>query len=100
MPDHPVTRSVRPGAPALLRGRGGGEPVADPGDGEDEERPAGGVLDLAPKVAYMDVDDAGLDRVLVAPDMVEDLLAREHLARIAGKERQQVELRVGQLDLV
>src|SRR5713226_1768334 len=57
-------------------------------------------FDLAAQVADMHVDDPGLDRILVTPDRVEDLLPAQHLPGIAGQERQQVELGVSQLDLL
>ena len=45
----------------------------------------------------------GIDRVLVAvvlvaPDVVEQVHAREHLARVSGEEIQQIELPRGELD--
>src|SRR4029077_12123546 len=76
------------------------EPVADAGHGEDVVRTRGLRLDLPAQVPDVDVDDARLDGVFVAPDGVEDLLAAQDLAGVAGQEGEQVELRVGQLDLV
>jgi len=77
-----------------------GEAVPDARHGEDVVGPRRLRLDLPPQVADVDVDDPRLDWILVAPDRVEDLLAAENLARIAGQERQQVELSVGQLDFL
>jgi len=57
------------------------------------------LLDLPPQISDVDIDHAGLDRVLVAPHMVEDLFAGQHFAGVRGEERQQVELRVGQQHL-
>ena len=57
-------------------------------------------LDLPAQVADMNVDDASLDGVFVAPDRVQDLLPAEHLSGVAGKKGQQVELGVGQLDFL
>src|SRR3979411_2626530 len=83
---------------SLESGRAGvGEAVADSRHGQDVIRTRGLALDLPPEVANVDVDDACLDRVFVAPDRVEDLLPAEHLARIAGEEGQQVELGMGEL---
>src|SRR5207248_3123090 len=78
---------------------GVGEPIPDSRHGQYVERPRGHDLDLAPKVADVDVDDARLDRILVAPDCVQDLLAAEHLARVAGQVGEEVELGVRQVDL-
>jgi hypothetical protein len=53
-----------------------GEAVANPRHREDEEWVGGVLLDLPPQVADVDVDHARLDRVLVAPDVVQDFFAR------------------------
>src|SRR6185437_13874212 len=76
------------------------EPVPDAGYREDVVGPRRLAFDLAPQVADVDVDHPGLDGVFVTPDRVEDLLAAEHLAGVAGEEGQQVELGVRQLDLL
>src|ERR1700686_116450 len=67
---------------ALAEFPGAGEAVADAGHRKNEERMGRILLDLSPQVADVDIDHARLDRVLVAPHMVEDLLARQDLARV------------------
>src|SRR5437660_6140183 len=52
-----------------------GEPVADSRHGEDVARVPRVGFDLAPQVADVHVDDACLDRMLVAPHRAQDPLA-------------------------
>src|SRR5207253_944477 len=78
--------------------------VVDPRDldgqlRQDEERMRRILLDLPPQISDVDIDHAGLDWVLVAPHMVDDLFAGQPFAGVRGEERQQVELRVGQQHL-
>src|SRR3990170_3276792 len=68
----------------------GGEAVADVAHGLDEDARAR--LDLAAQTADVDVDGAGAAEVLVAPDTVEQRLAREHLAAVRHQKAQQLEL--------
>src|SRR5947208_1501250 len=93
-------------APPLPDGRapltefaGAGEAVADSGHRQDEERMRGILLDLPAQVADMDIDHPRLDRVLVAPHMVEDLFAGQHFAGVRSEKREQVKLGVGQQHL-
>src|SRR2546421_10432124 len=79
---------------------GVGEAVPDPRDGQDVIRTRGLRLDLAAQVSDVDVDHPGFDWILITPDRVQDLLPAEHLAGVAGEEGEQVELGVGQLDLL
>src|SRR4051794_40671748 len=55
-------------------------------------------LDLRPQPLHVDVDQPGVGGVPVAPHLLEQQLAGEHLARLAGQGHQQVELQRGQLD--
>ena len=56
-------------------------------------------LELAPQVADEDVDDVGLDVGRVAPHEREQLVAGEHLARVADEDVEQVELAAGEREL-
>src|SRR3977135_2093139 len=76
-----------------------GEPGPDAGYSQDVVRPRWLRFDLPAKVPDVNVDDARLYRVFIAPDRVQDLLPAQDLARVAGEEGEQVELGVGQLDL-
>ena len=51
----------------------------------------GSVFDLAAQPVDVDVDRPGLAGVVVAPDLLEQLVAGEDLARVADQEREQVE---------
>ena len=46
----------------------------------------------------VDVDGAGAAEVVVAPDLLEQLGAAEHAARVLGEELEQLELLVGQVE--
>ena len=67
------------------------QPVARRAHGLDRRRPVG-ERELAAQVADVDLDDVRARVVVVAPDAVEDLLARQHLAGVAHEVREQVEL--------
>ena len=56
-------------------------------------------LELAPQVGDEDVDRVGRRHRVVAPDLVEQALARDHQALVAHQVLEQLELAVGQLDL-
>src|SRR5262245_22795233 len=71
--------------------------VADPADGLDQARLAVG-LELLAQPHDDDVDDVRLAHEVGAPDPLEDRLAREDLAGVAGHELEQVVLASGQLD--
>ena len=55
-------------------------------------------LELAAQLADEDVDHVGVDGEVVAPDELEQPLAAEHDAGVAGEGLQQVELPPGELD--
>src|ERR1700754_1778286 len=62
----------------------------------DPERP----VDLVAQVADVDVDDVRAVLVVVVPGVLEQLVARQHLAGVAHERLQQLELLGGQVDLV
>src|SRR5438067_382155 len=70
------------------------EAVAGVTDGTDR----GVVAELLAQATDADVDDVGAGIEVVAPDLGEQTLAAEHLARIGGQLVQQLELAVGELD--
>ena len=74
----------------------GDEAVADIADGADE----GLVLaaELGPQPSHVDVDGPGPAEVVVAPDLLEQLRAAEHPARVLREELQQLELLVGEVE--
>ena len=51
----------------------------------------GSRLDAAAQPMDVDIDRARLAPVVIAPDVLEQLVAREHLARVTDQERQQLE---------
>ena len=58
-----------------------------------------GAVELAAQVADVDVDDVAAGVEVDAPHRVEELLAREHLARVAHEVLEQRELAARQVDL-
>ena len=50
------------------------------------------VLDLGAQPLHVDVDQAGVGGVLVAPHLLQQGLAAEHLHRLAGQGHEEVEL--------
>ena len=58
----------------------------------------GVALDLRAQPLHVHVDQPGVGRVPVAPHLLEQHLAGEHLARLAGQRDEQVELERGQRD--
>src|SRR5215470_7032075 len=92
-------RSDRNTAASLRRGRRapfGPDLVADPPDGDDRRR----VAELAPQLPHVDVDRAGVAGERVAPDALEQLVARQHEAAVVEQLPEQVELLRGELDLL
>src|SRR5256885_74761 len=87
-----VRRSFMSGALPRL-----GELVSAPPDGEDARGLGRVGLDLGAQAVDVGVDGVLVAFVLVAPDGVEQVHAREHLAGLARKEVQQVELARGQV---
>src|SRR3712207_4225020 len=70
--------------------------VADVADRLDEG--VATVLELAAQAADVHVDGAGAAEVVVAPDALEQRLAREHLVRVLDEEAEQLVLLERQLD--
>src|SRR5262249_10229537 len=62
-------------------------------DGAQVDRVFRVLLDLLPQLAHVDIDRARSHELRVAPDGVEDLVAREDLSRVTGEEIEQAELR-------
>src|SRR3954469_1542694 len=75
------------------RGEGGSadEFVAGAVDGEDVLGFVGRTLDLLPELRHEVVDGARGRRLLVAPDLIQDLLAGDDLAGVRDEIPQQVE---------
>ncbi len=76
--------------------RRGHELVADVADGADQRL----VLDaeLGAQPADVDVDGAGAAEVVVAPDLLQQLVPGEDPARVLGEELEQLELLVGEVE--
>src|SRR5436305_1636009 len=72
--------------------------VADPPHGHDERRMLGFLLDLGAQPLDVDVDQPGVRGVPVTPDLLEQMLAGEHLTGLSGQGGEQVELERCQLD--
>src|SRR6185437_16999960 len=70
--------------------------VADPPDGDDRR----GVAELAAELAHVDVDRARVAGERVAPDPLQQLVARQHEAVVVEQLPEQVELLRRQLDLL
>src|SRR4051812_21596518 len=73
--------------------RRGSKTVADSMHGFEELG-----LRLLPQLENMGVDGAGGRILIVAPDFLQELLARKHLVRVFKKEPQQVEFRLREID--
>src|SRR5438270_6407777 len=74
---------------------GGRDLVADPPDGHDRGR----LTELAPELAHVDVDGARVAGEGVAPDALEQLVARQHEAAMVEELPEEVELLRRELDL-
>src|SRR3954454_13371215 len=72
--------------------------VADTANGHDDLRTLGVALDLGPQTLHMDIDEPGVRRVPVSPDLFQQDLAGEHLPRLASERDEQVELQRRQRD--
>src|SRR5690606_11425892 len=72
--------------------------VPDATDGHHDLRLLRVLLDLGAQPLDMHVHQPGVGRVAVAPDLLEQHLAGEHLPGLAGQGDQQVELQRGQRD--
>ena len=80
---HDGVISLLPGAAGL---------VADAADGQHDLGVLRVGLDLGAQPLHVDVDQPGVGGVAVAPDLLEQHLAGEHLPGLAGQADQQVEL--------
>ena len=76
----------------------GAHPVPDAADGGDEIRRPRVVLQLAPQVGDVDVDQVVVAEPVLAPDALEQLGAAERDARLRGERVEQVELDPGELE--
>ena len=71
--------------------------VTDTAHRLDEARPTP-LLELVAQVGDVGVDDVRATQIVSAPHAAENLVAVEHLARVAQKKRQQIELARGQVE--
>ena len=78
----------------------GSQPVADAPDRLDEARLGGVVAELGAQAADVDGDGAGVVEEGEVPDRLHQLVAREDLAGVSGEVGEQVELALGQRDLL
>lgn len=62
------------------------EAVADAADGLDGVADGGGAFELGAQVADVDVDGAGVAVVLIAPDALEQFVARESAAGVRHEQ--------------
>src|SRR3954470_7878008 len=72
--------------------------VPDAADGQHDLRTLRIPLDLGPQPLDVDVDQPGVRGVPIAPHLLQQHLAGEHLPRLPGQCHQQVELERGQPD--
>src|SRR3990167_560311 len=93
----PPSRAWTAGVPAASRG-GLAQLVARTAHGEDQLRPHRVGLELVAQAVDVGGDGVFVAVVAVAPDGVEQLRAREHVARVRREVQQQVELQRGELD--
>jgi hypothetical protein len=56
-------------------------------------------LELPAQVADEDVDHVGVDLEVVAPHARQELVTRQHDARVRGEAQQQLELAAGQVEV-
>src|SRR5438128_261512 len=70
--------------------------VADSPHGHDRR----GVAELAAQLPHVDVDGAGVAGERIAPDALEQLVAREHESAVVEQLPEEVELLRGELDLL
>src|SRR5689334_11592678 len=88
-------REARPASPVVAARpliSGGTGLVADAPDGHDDLGSLGVVLDLRAQSLHVDVDEARVAGVAVAPDLLEQHLAGEDLPGLARERDEQVEL--------
>src|SRR5687767_14467706 len=78
----------------------GGHLVDDPVYRLDPRRLVRVLLDLGPQAADVRVDAAEVDRLVLAPDQAQDVLAGEDLAGALRQAVEEVELEPGERDLL
>ena len=71
--------------------------VTDATHGHDDLRPLRVLFDLGPQPLDMHVDQPGVGGVPVTPDLLEQHLAGEDLARLAGEGDEKVEFERGEV---
>src|SRR6478609_1257808 len=74
-------------------------PVPDAAYSDDHLGVLGILLDLGTQPLHVHVHQPGVGRVPISPHLLQQHLAGEHLARLAGQGDQQVELQRGERDL-
>src|SRR5205823_988181 len=94
----PAPRPASAGSRRYERPSSVAEAVAHAAHGEDQLRLGGVALELLPQMAHVHVDRARIAVVGAAPERLEQRLATEDAARVAGQRAQQLELDVRQLD--
>src|SRR4051794_15961019 len=85
--------TCRPSGVGRVPGRlglGGDEAIADVAHGADQRLVVG--AELGPQPAYVDVDRTRAAEVVVAPDLLQQLLPREDATGVLGEELEQLEL--------
>src|SRR5690348_3671188 len=82
------------GDPVALLGRN--ESITDVPDGPDQRLVLGS--ELGAQASYVHVDRSGAAEVVVAPDLLEQLRAREDAARVLGEVLQELELLEGEVE--
>src|SRR5919201_5157818 len=71
--------------------------IPDPAEVQDQSRSAVG-LELLSQMGDVDVEGVGLGRLIVTPQPLHQLLAGQHLGRVAHEEEQKGELSPGELN--
>src|SRR4029079_14243428 len=91
-PPRAAERPPPPRVPQAATGCSCAQPVADPPDRLEQPGLRRVGLELLAQPAYVDGDVARFERGRVAPDALHQLVAREDLIGVRGKEPEQVEL--------
>src|SRR5215475_2140950 len=87
-----VRSTVISRSPDHVPNSGGSRLVADASHSHDDLGPLRVTLNFRPQPLHVHVDQAGVGRMPVAPDLLEQHLAGEHLPGLAGEGDQKVEL--------
>src|SRR5256714_7903940 len=95
-PRRPIAAMFAPAKASHPRSTSLGRIEAVPGMPDRADRDV--CAQLLPQAANADVDDVGAGVEVVAPDLGEQALAAQDLARIGGELVEQLELAVGELD--